>query len=138
MSRGSLFKLRPPADCPQKYAMRMDEVSCRTVRMYEWVYESVSVCVCAVVSITVLVELRFLLLILHFLSAPPLPVCCCCSFLPSNLVGLAIRRLEFLNLVVFATKETTFDWKTSDFMFLNLRVKPHIYIKYVLSYFWVN
>lgn len=69
-----LFKLRPRANCPQKYAMRMDEVSCRTVRMYEWVYESVSVCVCAVVSITVLVELSFLLLILHFLSAPPLPV----------------------------------------------------------------
>lgn len=44
-----LFKLRPRADCPQKYAMRMDEVSCRTVRMYEWVYVSVSLCVCGCV-----------------------------------------------------------------------------------------
>lgn len=68
-------------DCPQKYAMRMDEVSCRTVRMSGCVNESVCVCVCEcvcvcllfVVSNTVISRITFSFLILH-LSAPPLPV----------------------------------------------------------------
>lgn len=70
-----------------------------------WVWVILCLCMCKRVCVLSLVSIcisRITFSFFWFCIYQLLPCQCCSSI---QLVGLAIRRLEFLNLVVFATKD---------------------------------